>query len=89
MTKHSSLRSIKKRRKSVDKRGSAKKDRRKVNGSLIVEHHKTLNEDVRHEPSPELKENDKQSKEWFPWWSSSKLTDFYSWCQSTVTEVSK
>lgn len=97
MTKFNSLRSLKKRRKSVDKRGSAKKDRRKVDRRILEEHHNREFEPER-EPEEEAAvseavkdvpvEHDEESKEWFPWWNSSVLTDFYSWCQSTVTEVS-
>ena len=92
MTKSNSLRSLKKRRKSVDKRGSVKKDRRKFDRKVLVENH---NRDYNRTPAEEAaavkSEPDKQgeqSKEWFPWWTNSVLTDFYSWCQSTVTEVS-
>ena len=93
MTKFNSLRSLKKRRKSVDKRGSVKKDRRKVDRRILEEHHNkepeeeattAVNEVAKDEPA----KHDEQSKEWFPWWNGSVLTDFYSWCQSTVTEVS-
>ena len=87
MTKSSSLRSLKKRRRSVGKRGSAKKERQKLDRGFLEEHP---------EMSPveeaavrnELVEHQERNKEWLPWLSSSKLTNFYSWCQSTVTEVS-
>ena len=87
MTKCNSLRSLKKRRRSVDKRSSARKERRKC--KFLEEHQHTPPAEaasraiVRNEPDKE------QSKEWFPWWRSSTLINFYSWCQSSVTEVSK
>ena len=92
MTKCNSLRSLKKRRRSVDKRSSVRKERRKYDKKILEEHQHTTPEEeetaaarapVRNEPDKE------RSKESFPWWRSSTLIDFYSWCQSSVTEVSQ
>ena len=91
MTKSNSLRSLKKRRKSVDRRASSvKKQRRKVNRSILQENHKPPpeEEEAAFASSSELNnEHAEENKEWFPWLNSTTLSDFYSWCQSTVTEV--
>ena len=86
MTKSNSLRSLKKRRKSVDKRGSVKKERKRFDKKIPEEHHNASPEKAI--VSNEADKTQEDNKERTPWWNSSTLTDFYSWCQSTVTEVS-
>ena len=90
MTKSNSLRSLKKRRRSVDKRGSVKKERNRFNKKIPEEHHSGSPEAGPEEAvvSNEPEKSQQDNKDFTPWWNSSTLTDFYSWCQSTVTEVS-
>ena len=97
MTKSNSLRSLKKRRRSVDKRGSVKKERKRFD-KISEEHHSGSPEALpeagpeeavaRAFVSNEPEKSQQDNKDFTPWWNSSTLTDFYSWCQSTVTEVS-
>lgn len=85
MTKSNSLRSLKKRRRSADKRGSVKKQSRKFDRKVFSEHHNTPPKEEAAERSG-VDKHDERSNEWFPWRNSSVLTDVYSWCRSTVTE---
>jgi len=92
MTKSNSLRSLKKRRRSVS--SVKKKERRLEKPSAIsslhqsedlVAEHKAKVTDSRHEQGLQKE----QDSEWFGWWNGSTLTDFYTWCQSSVKEVSR
>ena len=85
MTKCNSLRSLKKRRRSVDKRSYVRKERRKYD-KFLEEHQHTPSEEAVAVRNETVK-HEERSKEWLSW-SSSKLNNFYSWCQSSVTKVS-
>ena len=90
MTKSNSLRSLKKRRRSVS--SVKKKERKFEKPSAISSLHQP--EELLAETRTEITESshqklqNDQDSEWFAWWNGSTLTDFYTWCQSSVKEVS-
>ncbi|XP_065889687.1 proline-rich protein 11-like [Dysidea avara] len=93
MTKSNSLRSLKKRRRSVSSvRKKEKRFEKPSDFSSSCQPEELSSEsreeatETRTEGSLERKLQNDQEGEWFSWWNGSTLNDCYSWCQSSVKE---
>ena len=88
MTKSNSLRSLKKKRRSISAvRKKERKCERHTAVSLSNQPDELTVEDSAEATNDEQKLQSDQEGEWLGWWNGSALADLYSWCQSSVKEV--